>query len=409
MSAVESYFKALGASTERLWFSMGAGETAFADAAAASFKELPPTDYFGLTDLLAHILQQQHLPDQIDIKGRFGQPAIQVFRSERFYIEALFWDTGTPSIHQHSFRGAFAVLHGMTLHSEWEFTSNKELNRLLRLGSVTLRRAELLSPGDVRTIIPGSDFIHSTFHLGHPSVTLVIRTPTDGSLGTPWAFYPPCVSLAPELYEEATLLRQTQLMGLLARLRGTNYSSLIEDYTLGSQNIDRSLAALAMLVRSDFPVAVCRGLAIKLAKSDPMLQLVLSEFVHSILRETVVLRRRIFVTEEHPRLFLGLMFIQPSRDVIKATLEEYIRRRSDFVLTEEFVLMGLIQALGLPENQTSRTALRKLLCRSGEGADLNSTLSSQQRNLIHQQELDLRSNPCLRCFSDFMDCGFTST
>ena len=89
----------------------------------------------------------------------------------------------TASIHQHAFSGAFRVVTGSSLHSEYEFVEQARVSQLLLLGEVRTQRLEALTRGDVRRITSGrAGLVHSLFHLDQPSVTLVIRT-----YGEPWA------------------------------------------------------------------------------------------------------------------------------------------------------------------------------------------------------------------------------
>jgi hypothetical protein len=110
---------------------------------------------------------------------RVGSPPLTVFSGERFFIEALFWLEGETAVHQHGFSGAFQLLCGSSIHCRYAFEPRERIHAGFRLGELSLTDAELLAPGDVRRIDSGSRFIHSTFHLEKPTVTIVVRTIAD--------------------------------------------------------------------------------------------------------------------------------------------------------------------------------------------------------------------------------------
>lgn len=112
-----------------------------------------------------------------DPNFEFSNLPVIVYRCPEFYIELLVWTSGTTSIHQHSFSGAFKVLTGSSLHSRYSFREERRINHRLQLGKVHCQQVEYLQQGDIREIHPGAGGLsHSLFHLDHPSVTLVIRT-----------------------------------------------------------------------------------------------------------------------------------------------------------------------------------------------------------------------------------------
>ena len=126
----------------------------------------------GLVDWVA---ESPLLPTQHDLSMEFGQPPLVVYAEPRFYIEALFWTTGTTAIHQHGFSGAFTVLTGSSVQTEYAFHVRERVNAHMVLGDLEFLRATVLRRGDVQPIHSGSDLIHSVFHLETPSVTVVVR------------------------------------------------------------------------------------------------------------------------------------------------------------------------------------------------------------------------------------------
>ena len=139
----------------------------------------------------------------------FGQPNINLYVDQRFFIEALFWLEGTTAIHEHAFSGAFEVLQGGSVHSRFAFAETERLNDGFRLGRLEQTQIELLTRGDVRQITSGDGFIHSLFHLEHPSVSIVVRTNGDPDAGVQFAYLSPSVKYNP--------FARTQFQKLAAR------------------------------------------------------------------------------------------------------------------------------------------------------------------------------------------------
>src|SRR5262249_17465041 len=149
-----------------------------------------------------------------ELDNEFGQPPLNVYVNERFSIEVLFWLDGTPAIHEHAFAGAFHVLAGASIHSQYAFDLHERVSRRLLLGDLRLRGVEQLGQGDTRPIRPGPQFIHAVFHLDRPSVTVVVRTPSKKELLPQYSYCKPSAAYAHfELGEQMT--RQLQLLAML--------------------------------------------------------------------------------------------------------------------------------------------------------------------------------------------------
>ncbi len=141
-------------------------------------------------------LTAERLPPQVDLSAKFGQPPLTVYSGRDFRIEVLFWVQGVPAIHQHSFSGAFHVMHGSSLQSLWDFEPTEQVAMRLAFGRVSLKKAELLRKGDSRPIIAGNRLIHSTFHLDRPSLTVVVRTVGETDQLPQYSYLPPTIAYA---------------------------------------------------------------------------------------------------------------------------------------------------------------------------------------------------------------------
>src|ERR1700728_1922875 len=225
--AVMHYFDELGSVVGQLWKQRNYDYRLFPEVAQAALCDLPPTQHTSLEDAAKFGLTKEPLPYQHDIAAHFGQPPLTVYLGRDFRIEVLFWINSTPSVHQHSFSGAFSVLHGSSLHLSWGFETEQRVTTHLFYGDVVLKHAEILQLGDLRPILAGDGFVHTTFHLDRPSVSVVIRTLSEEDRQPQYAYLPPTICWDP--YERIfSYRRREQLLGMLIHSdRMAEYQELI--------------------------------------------------------------------------------------------------------------------------------------------------------------------------------------
>ncbi|HET9955220.1 MAG TPA: hypothetical protein VFQ61_11985 [Polyangiaceae bacterium] len=203
-------FQDLGQSIQALWKNERFELQAFARIASAALHGSQLHQRVKVTDLLEWLRTTPCLPEQHDLAGKFAQPPLTVYRGDGFFIDALFWNEATTSIHQHRFSGAFSVLSGSSLHTEYSFEQRERINQRLLLGDLRLRQIELLQEGDVRPIHSGSAFIHSVFHLERPTVSVVVRTIRDPGTDPQYDYHRPGLAIdAHGEYPRRERLRQT--------------------------------------------------------------------------------------------------------------------------------------------------------------------------------------------------------
>src|SRR5882724_7486483 len=198
----------------RLWKERDYNEEDFPEVASRGLSELPPDQHVSFWDVSKWALTCERLPGQADLSAKFGQPPLTVFGGRDFRIEVLFWVQGIPAIHQHSFSGAFHVMHGSSLQSLWEFEPTEQVAMRLAFGRVSLKKAELLGKGDSRPITAGKRLIHSTFHLDRPSLTVVVRTLGEIDQLPQYSYLPPTIAYAQD-HDVPSVKRRTQLLRML--------------------------------------------------------------------------------------------------------------------------------------------------------------------------------------------------
>lgn len=171
----------LGSRIDARWRDAGYRDDAFVELAQSELSRFVAAGDVSGADIATWALAVAELPRQANVPISFGQPPITLFRTDKFYVEALYWLDGTTAIHDHAFAGAFAVLEGSSLHTTFRFEQRDAIDSHIRLGNLHLADVELLHTGAVRPIIPGRSFIHSLFHLDRPSVSVTVRTYTHAA------------------------------------------------------------------------------------------------------------------------------------------------------------------------------------------------------------------------------------
>ena len=165
------------------------------------------------------------LPPQGDLASTFGQPPLVVYRDPRFFIEVLFWTTGTTAIHQHGFAGAFTVLAGSSVQTEYRFEVHDRVNAHMLLGDLTLEQSSVLRRGDIQPIHPGDRLIHAVFHLETPSVTVVVRSHSDQESGVQYQYLRPHLAIDP-FFTDPAMTRRLQILTLLDSLKSSRYGEI---------------------------------------------------------------------------------------------------------------------------------------------------------------------------------------
>lgn len=145
-----SYFQHLGERIERAWLEWNYDEEVFSLLAQEALEQDPPTENVEVADIIDWVFATSHTFRQPHRTYLFGEPPVMLFQSARFYVEALFWLSGTTTIHEHSFSGVFAVLSGSSvqqrLRSEFQEDSvNAHRDRLLDHAK-QLARSDLFHP-----------------------------------------------------------------------------------------------------------------------------------------------------------------------------------------------------------------------------------------------------------------------
>jgi hypothetical protein len=222
----------LGANLERDWAGAGFDVAAFPRVCVERLRtarletKLDP-------DEIVKVVFRGELPLQVDPGGKFGQPPVTLFRTERFFIDALFWADGTTTIHDHAFSGAFQVLAGQSIETNFSFQPSRDVGDSVRIGELDVRGSELRQPGDAQAVPAGPTYIHSLFHLARPSVTLVVRTYKDARRGRQLAYSPAGIA-HDALTDDSGRDRIVQTVEMLRKTDHRNFEEWVGDLVASS-------------------------------------------------------------------------------------------------------------------------------------------------------------------------------
>lgn len=315
---MNSYFCELGRRVYERWEKENFSLEAFPGIATRALKEKPPSKHVELKALMRDFLLEDEQPFQTT--SGFGQPELIVYDSPKFYIQLLFWLDGTTDIHQHGFSGAFHVMEGSSIHSEFEFRNPRPVTAHFRLGELSLKKAELLERGVSVPILSGGGCIHSLFHLETPSVTVVVRTHSDPGTGPQFTYLPPHVALDP-VKEDALTLRRKQLLDAMERTGDPGYTALVTTM-VGKLDFERGFFILqncmGHLRATGSWHRVWRTFSKKHGKAAGKISPTLTE----IIRRDGLVAMRASIEEVEHRFFLALLLTVPDRSRILAMIGE---------------------------------------------------------------------------------------
>ena len=321
-----SPFRELGASVAAEWSRFRFSSSALSGVAINALQRLDFATQFDAQGMIRYLIGINECDVQQDAGSDFGQPPVILYWHPYFYIQALFWHTATTTIHSHAFDGAFQVLDGSSVQCTYAFEDDDSQrdDLSLRIGRISVHESRVLYKRDIEPIQSGDSLIHSVFHLGLPSLTLVIRT--RGGDAAQHDYFPPGIALrVPRRIGQLTE-RKLQLLELLTTMRSPLAISCA-NAILANGNGAAVFATLQhMLLRTD-PDWIGPGLPTLLACasnwSETGVERILEALAETKRTESLVSARRT-VAEDDLRFFLALLITQPSR----ATLMDQVRKHT---------------------------------------------------------------------------------
>jgi hypothetical protein len=320
MSHMNSYFEKLGQTVLERWREQNFSLEVFPELTRIAIDENPPSENVDIDEMIHEFLFNDEQPFQGE--SGFGQPELIAFNDPRFYIQILFWLEGTTEIHQHEFSGAFHVMQGSSVHSEFDFVNARSVTPHIRIGDLRVKRIELLETGRTVAITSGRECIHSLFHLDTPSVTVVVRTHHDSGTGPQYNYLPPHVAINP-LNADALTARRKQLLDVLETIDDPNYAPYVNemmgslDFERGFNMLRHAMPRLKDLDEWDEVLATFQNKHGELALGVP------DTLAECLRRETISQMRHFIVNPEH-RFFLALLMnVQNRKDILTLVAQRF--------------------------------------------------------------------------------------
>ncbi len=325
-------FNTLGERIQKAWSSVDNDEERFPAIAAEFLRAEDLPSKVTAWEILEWGLKQTELPRQKDANASFGEPPITLYTAPKFYIDVYFWFEGTTSVHQHSFCGAFQVLHGSSIHSWYDFDIDIEVNKFLRLGRTQLKVCELLETGAVQEIWGGRRYIHSLFHLDSPSATICVRTEKSPLELPQFNYQKPNLAIDP-FYDEETIKKKMQIVTAMLRAKRPNVDEFVSEL-LANSDFQSTYQLLRMLKHGLAGDHLDRIFGTGSAEERFERFLKIAEQRHGEkverLREVFkfsdrndhLVRRRSFVTDPEQRFFLALLLNADGRDRIYSLIRQ---------------------------------------------------------------------------------------
>ncbi len=325
-------FRKLWSEVEKRWLEKNYNEEIFPEIAAEALREFDLPSKISVWDVVNWTLGETELPVQRDLAGKFGDPPITIYNSPRFHIDVYFWLEATTAIHQHSFCGAFQVLHGSSIHSNFQFETHERVNFFTALGELSLKRVELLNVGQIREIFAGERFIHSLFHLDYPSATVVIRTHRSDMFLPQFNYYKPSLAIDP-FFEDPTTTKKLQTMAMMFRLKHPDADKLLNEFlsTADFQTTFTFLSSARYLLQGNQIEQMFRKensqnrLAEFFAiaeKRHGSLAAYFPKIFAEQQRLSEIVERRNFVSDAEQRFFLALLLNVDGKDKILGLVKE---------------------------------------------------------------------------------------
>jgi hypothetical protein len=319
-------FANLGSLLEERWKEDNYDEERFPETAFQALVEEDPSKHVDPWDIIRWCHRTHEWPTQQDIDAKFGNPPLTLFAGPRFHIDVYFWVDGTTSVHQHAFSGAFQVLLGSSIHSQYGFENEQKISEHFSVGEVVLKSVECLRQGDTRKILPGRKYIHSLFHLERPSATITVRTYGTPSAQPQYDYHKPYFAVHP-FFREPTVIKKLQSVDLLLTIKhpeaDTFLGDLISDSDFHTAYLVLSVARNHLTsdaVENMFHLSTGRERYERLvekarARHGRLVDLI-GPVVEERERQNNLIQRRGYLTSGDHRFFLAVLLNVPRRDMI---------------------------------------------------------------------------------------------
>lgn len=367
------YFHALGETIEHAWLKQNYDEAVFPELLLDILSQRTPDRQVEMLDIIEWIFDEQQPFRQPDSHEFFGEPPVLLFEAPRFYIEALFWLSGTTAIHEHSFSGAFMVLAGSSVHSHWRFIRERTINSRMLCGRLDRISTEILHSGEIRSIHSGDRLIHQLFHLELPSVSIVIRTYSDRHNLPQYKYLLPGLALDSE-DRDSRRVRRLMLLEAMAKGQISGLRKCAMKLT-NNCDLETTYALFSTLARIKVDGALMEELyGVARQRHGEIVEL-FRRVCDEERRTRIVRVLRSKTSDPQARFLLALLMLLPDRDSIFETIQLGFPGRDPWTAIDACIEpMAGKDTIGFDYNATNRLIFRCLV----EGVNTDTLLQRLQ-------------------------------
>lgn len=336
------------------WAKHSYNEAVFSELAQEHLMQWSPAGQFDWRDLLTEFETNRRYDTYQNYSG-FSDLQLIPYKDSKFYIEVLHWTTGSTTIHEHSFHGAFYLLEGESINAEYDFDEKVKVNSGFIIGDTKLKDVRHLKQGDTRIIKPAKGLIHSVFHLAFPSITIVVRTNDLPWTMPQYEYRTPHIALDTQRVN-IDVIKRVQARSLLAetdtdRLK-QHWLEIIERASLDElywtyRSVSRQWMSPEFKSQAEELIAKKPGGA---------------EMLISLAREKEVdqlIRLRASITDYHQRMLIALLSIITQRQYLLSFLNHYYGKQMSSKLTEQLTDFA---EKGFVHNKLTDQSLLEHLC-----------------------------------------------
>ena len=356
---ISTLFSQLAQNVHNQWASKSFNEDDFPTLAESCLQQQKMHLKVNRKTLIDWILAATSITTQTNINTHFGDFKFTVFANGRFYIDVLFWLDGTTSIHQHAFNGAFTVIEGNSIHSNYSFIAQQQINRSFLIGQTKFQNIEILQTGDIRKIIPKQMSAHSLFHLDSPTISLIVRTYGEKYAHPQLSYLKPHIARYP--FETPTeIIQKIRTLKMLAKLNKQDYLNAYLQHITNLDfysHIEIFIANVIQLHEFEALTDAIAQFKHKNPQLVPMLQAVAKQMIQT--NQIIAWRRKI--KDPDTKFFLAILLNSPNKQTSFQLIEQ---KYPDRIATELIIdwIKQLIKSEGLENFDITEQALPFIDC-----------------------------------------------
>lgn len=359
-AAVRAWAQLVAARIDGRWTRAGRAEAAFDDIAHDVLVRTPTTG-IGFCRGLAHLVFSDGSSSAAEGDGI----VVELYAADGIHIEAELWFEQTTELVERHDTGVLAVVEGRIARAQWRFADVAREHADVRLGELSWAGAEVLTPGDLRSIVRTAPLACQCMTLDAAAATVLVRTTARQP---EWTILPPGVAYVRRPPTPRERLRYRALAEVPRRFAPFAIETCL-DVAIRESPLAASIELLARAAALGVPSAMLADLCEsgRTVHGDVMLRI--EAAITRVHERHSLLGVRTDVNPEQ-RLALFLLMLVPDRACMRALLGQlYPEHAIDEILWGW--LGQLRDPLALSEDPVSEILLRGLF----DGCDEDALLA----------------------------------